>query len=184
MEPSKAPRPPGVRGVQPKRCKVCARPAVGGLVDKAIEQGESDNTIFALLLRAGLTRTDGPFPPGVIAWHRMGGEWCEAGKKNIEGTAAAREVVVVPDLATLVRDKAVKMVQQGKLKPTLQHGLMAQALLDKRVERAADRQLALTVAGMLAGTPAPNRVIVVGPARDDDDDPLLLEDPDDLGFPD
>jgi hypothetical protein len=64
------------------------------------------------------------------------------------------------DLAELVRDKTLKDVQSGKLKPTLQHGLMAQQMLDKRQERAADRQLAIRLAAMLGGGLTPDSVIV------------------------
>jgi hypothetical protein len=64
------------------------------------------------------------------------------------------------DLAELVRDKTLKAVKAGTLKPTLQHGLMAQQMLDKRAERAADRQLAIRLAAMLGGGKAPDGVII------------------------
>jgi hypothetical protein len=81
------------------------------------------------------------------------------------------------DLAELVRDKTLADVKAGKLKPTLQHGLMAQQMLDKRNERAADRQLALRMAAMMTGSPVPEGIIVIkdvtpgllGVGRDDDD---------------
>ena len=59
---------------------------------------------------------------------------------------------VTGDLAELVRDRTLADVKAGKLKPTLQHGLMAQQMIDKREERAADRQLAIKLARMLGGT--------------------------------
>jgi hypothetical protein len=49
-------------------------------------------------------------------------------------------------------------------------------MLDKRAERMADRQLALTVAGLLAGRGAPPQVIIEGLVREVE--PLLLEAPD------
>jgi hypothetical protein len=82
------------------------------------------------------------------------------------------------DLATMVRDKTLKAVTEGRLKPTLQHGLMAQSMLDKRAERAADRQLAIRLAAMLAGQAPPPGIINVTPRDDDDDDEAF--DPDDL----
>jgi hypothetical protein len=80
-----------------------------------------------------------------------------------------------PDLATLVRDKTLKEVESGKLKPSLQHGLMAQQMIDKRNERAADRQLAIRIAAMLGGMAVPvSHIIDVSPpeleAGEDDDD--------------
>lgn len=84
------------------------------------------------------------------------------------------------DLATIVRDKTLKAVNEGRLKPTLQHGLMAQSMLDKRAERAADRQLAIRLAAMLAGQAPPAAVIIdVTPRQEDDDDDETF-DPDDL----
>jgi hypothetical protein len=64
------------------------------------------------------------------------------------------------DLAELVRDKTLAQVKAGTLKPTLQHGLMAQQMLDKRSERAADRQLAIRLAAMMGGGKAPDGVII------------------------
>jgi hypothetical protein len=170
----------------PSRCKVCKRPDLARLVALAFADGESDVAIADSLLRMRLTRK-GDITPGVIAWHRQGGAWCEQAKKENKGAeggsvGAAR---APSDLATLVRDKTVTMMQRGKLTPTLQHGLMAQALIDKRAERMADRQLALTVAGILGGLPAPPGVVVAGFARDVTPE-LLLEagddpDVDDLG---
>jgi len=67
---------------------------------------------------------------------------------------------VTGDLAELVRDKTLAEVKSGKLKPTLQHGLMAQQMIDKREERAADRQLAIRLARMLGGRTPPQGVII------------------------
>jgi hypothetical protein len=67
---------------------------------------------------------------------------------------------VTGDLAELVRDKTLAEVKSGKLKPTLQHGLMAQQMIDKREERAADRQLAIRLARMLGGRTPPEGVII------------------------
>jgi len=78
------------------------------------------------------------------------------------------------DLAELVRDKTLADVKSGKLKPTLQHGLMAQQMLDKRQERAADRQLAIRLAAMLGGGKAPANVLVDVTPR-----ALQLTEPDD-----
>ena len=89
------------------------------------------------------------------------------------------------DLAELVRDKTLAEVKSGKLKPTLQHGLMAQSMLDKREARAADRQLAIRIAAMLGGgLPGPGVILNVTPqerlleAQRDDDEPEF--DPGDL----
>jgi hypothetical protein len=103
------------------------------------------------------------------------------------GRKSDRKVIkrVTGDLAELVRDKTLAEVRSGRLKPTLQHGLMAQSMLDKREARAADRQLAIRIAAMLGGLVPPAGVILnVTPeqrlleVKGRDDEPEF--DPDDL----
>lgn len=65
------------------------------------------------------------------------------------------------DFATLVQKRAAAMLAEGNLKVTASHGLQAQSLLDRRVEKAADRDLALNMARLLSGSVimAPQEVI-------------------------
>jgi hypothetical protein len=55
------------------------------------------------------------------------------------------------DFATMVQNRAVELLRTGDLRVTTQHGLQAQALLDRRAEKAADRDLALNMARLLSG---------------------------------
>lgn len=88
---------------------------------------------------------------------------------------------VTGDLAELVRDKTLADVKSGKLKPTLQHGLLAQSMIDKREERAADRQLAIKLAAMLGGSaPPPGVILNVTPESRLLTDGEEMFDPDDL----
>jgi hypothetical protein len=57
------------------------------------------------------------------------------------------------DLAALVRDQVMIMVDAGELMPTLAEGLRAQEMIDRRVEKSADRELSVTLAGILGGGP-------------------------------
>lgn len=57
------------------------------------------------------------------------------------------------DLASLVRDQVIAMVDAGELMPTLAEGLRAQEMIDRRVEKSADRELSVTLAGILGGGP-------------------------------
>jgi hypothetical protein len=57
------------------------------------------------------------------------------------------------DLAALVRDQVMAMVDAGELMPTLAEGLRAQEMIDRRVEKSADRELSVTLAGILGGGP-------------------------------
>lgn len=59
------------------------------------------------------------------------------------------------DLAMLVRDKVLEQVEQGVLTPTVQEGLRAQELLDKRAEKASDRELSRQLALVLSGAWVP-----------------------------
>lgn len=60
------------------------------------------------------------------------------------------------DFALAIRNEANRLLADGTLKVTAQHGLQAQALLDRRAERAADRNLLLQMAGLLSGTIDPS----------------------------
>lgn len=68
--------------------------------------------------------------------------------KKQQGTIKAKG-----DLAQLVRDQVIKMVDDGILMPTLAEGLRAQEMIDRRVEKSADRELSVTLAGILGGGP-------------------------------
>jgi hypothetical protein len=45
------------------------------------------------------------------------------------------------------------MVDDGVLMPTLTEGLRAQEMIDRRVEKSADRDLAVSLASILGGGP-------------------------------
>lgn len=62
------------------------------------------------------------------------------------------------DLAELVRNQVMKMVDDGLLMPTLSEGLRAQEIMDRRVEKSADRDLAVSLAGILGGGPVINMI--------------------------
>ena len=53
------------------------------------------------------------------------------------------------DLASLVRDYTFSAIENGELLPTLSEGLRAQEILDRRQEKGADRDLAMTLASIL-----------------------------------
>ena len=51
----------------------------------------------------------------------------------------------------MVQKRAIELLAAGDLRVTAQHGLQAQALLDRRAEKQADRDLALNMARLLSG---------------------------------
>jgi hypothetical protein len=62
------------------------------------------------------------------------------------------------DLASVVRDHVLSMVSSGELLPTLAEGLRAQEMIDRRVEKSADRDLSVALAGILGGGPVINMI--------------------------
>jgi uncharacterized membrane-anchored protein YjiN (DUF445 family) len=63
----------------------------------------------------------------------------------------AKTIKATGDLASLVRDHVHAAVEQGLMTPTLAEGLRAQEMIDRRQEKGADREVALTLAGILGG---------------------------------
>jgi hypothetical protein len=68
-------------------------------------------------------------------------------------------IKVTGDLAALVRDYVHTAVQDGLMTPTLAEGLRAQEMIDRRQEKGADREVALTLAAILGGGDARFQVL-------------------------
>ena len=68
------------------------------------------------------------------------------------------------DLAAVVVAKTRRLLAAGKVTPTLRDGLSAQQLLDRRAEKAADRQFMLNLAVAMAGggNQAPEKYLPTG----------------------
>lgn len=79
------------------------------------------------------------------------------------------------DFATLIQQRAMELLEKGEIRVTAAHGLQAQALIDRRAEKAADRDLAVNIARLLSGAmiQTPMRVIE-GTAYDVEADTLAL----------
>lgn len=67
---------------------------------------------------------------------------------------------IADDVAVLVQREVVKRLKEGEARVTVQHGLQAQQLLDRRAERAKDRELAVTLARLLHTPPPPASAIM------------------------
>jgi len=71
------------------------------------------------------------------------------------GTALESGGRMTTDFATAVRDEAARLLaleDRGGLKVRTEHGLAAQALLDRRAEKQADRVLMVEMARLLSGS--------------------------------
>ena len=67
------------------------------------------------------------------------------------------------DVAVLVQKEVVRKLKAGEGRVTVQHGLQAQQLLDRRAERAKDRELAITLARLLHSGAPPDSAITARP---------------------
>ena len=81
------------------------------------------------------------------------------------------------DFALAVRDEALKQLKAGTLTVKTSDGLTAQGLLDRRIEKQADRTLAMNIARLLsgAGRDVPEDIVgevVILPT--DEDNPRLV----------
>lgn len=75
----------------------------------------------------------------------------------------AEAQVTQKDLAALVQVEVIKKVEAGEARVTVQHGLQAQQMLDRRAERIKDRELAVTLARMLHSELPPDSLIEARP---------------------
>lgn len=80
------------------------------------------------------------------------------------------EVALSDDLAAVVVKKTLRRMASGDLQPSLRDGLIAQQLIDRREEKAADRQFMLSLARALAGGgyEAPQRLLPATAEAPDD----------------
>ena len=94
-------------------------------------------------------------------------------------------VVTAPaleDLPTLLVDETRKRVKSGEAKVNVRDGIAAQSILERRAERAEDKQFMLNLARALAGGGAsgPVPVLSAGPVAPTDED-VIEGDYEDLG---
>ena len=63
------------------------------------------------------------------------------------------------DVATAIQEQALEMLANGQMRLTASNALKAQAMLDERVDRHANRELAVALARILAGAVPPPGLI-------------------------
>ena len=138
----------------PRRCAICNDKRKTAYVDAQLAKGLSASFIAATLtndmnLKTGATAVNS---------HR---------KHYVPIPKAAKKPM---DLAILIRDRTVELVEQGGLEPTIRDGLAAVAILDKRAEKTQDRDVVLMMARLLSGAQVsgflgpPSELIIDGEA--------------------
>lgn len=112
-------------------------------------------------------------PPGLPP-SQAGGEAIAISRAARTDHHIARVVTTAPrdDVALEVQRQVMEKLKTGEARVTVQHGLQAQQMLDRREERAKDRALAITLTRMLHQPVAPAEIIDVTPVgeRDLEDD--------------
>lgn len=132
------------------KCAVCAHPLVD-VINRKMVEGISDIKISDWL------KTEGQYVSRITLGnhHRnhLSPEFLNARKEIAKKVQSAVKVEAASgDLAKLVSGYVYKMLENGDLVPTLSEGLRAQEMLDRRKEKTADRELAISMAGILGGS--------------------------------
>lgn len=132
-------------------CHVCRSPLVE-LINKRIGQGMSDIAVSNWL------KDEGAYISRItIGKHKREHLTSAHESARIEAAKVLKKqqgtVKFKGDLAGLVRDQVMSLVEAGQLTPTLAEGLRAQEIIDRRQEKNSDRELTLAIAGILGGSP-------------------------------
>lgn len=131
------------------KCAVCSHPLID-VINRKMTEGISDQKVSDWL------KAESSYISRItLGNHRrkhMTVEHVKARQeltKNIQ--SAIRTETTNGDLARLVSTYVYKMVENGDVIPTLSEGLRAQEMIDRRKEKNADRELAISMAGILGG---------------------------------
>lgn len=132
-------------------CHVCRSPLVD-LINKRIAQGMSDVAVSNWL------RDEGAYISRItIGKHKREHMTSDHESARIEAAKVLKKqkatIKFNGDLASLVRDQVITLVEAGQLTPSLAEGLRAQEIIDKRQEKNSDREFTLALAGILGGSP-------------------------------
>jgi hypothetical protein len=137
-------------------CSLCESP-IRVEIDRILNAKGSAAEVLAALRRAGEPEVS----PSTVSRHRrqhniafvrkLAGEM----RETVQELGTKAPLPTQHDLAILARDRAIERMLNGEIEPTMTDGLKAQELLDKRVQRGADRDLLYTISVILSGGPTP-----------------------------
>lgn len=131
------------------KCAVCSHPLID-VINRKMTEGISDQKVSDWL------KAEGKYVSRItLGNHRRQHMTVEHIKARHELAKNIQKAVKVEsasgDLAKLVSTYVYKMVENGDVIPTLSEGLRAQEMIDRRKEKNADRELAISMAGILGG---------------------------------
>lgn len=172
-----------------KRCSICADENTLDLVERKLAEGFVPYSIERFL-RSEAARESGylPIKQETISNHIKGCTARREATKNrrippkaIPAGIYAMAEAAVPlasadhpdDIATMVRELAAQRLRDGDILPGIKDGLKAQELLDRRAEKQRGREVAITVARILAGVQAPRSVLPDVRTVGDHDDEVI-----------
>jgi hypothetical protein len=131
-------------------CHVCRSPLVD-LINARIKRGMADTAISKWL------ESEGHYVSRItLGKHKRDHLTSDHEAKRIAAAESlqkqSKTIKFNGDLASLVRDQVVSLVEGGTLMPSLAEGLRAQEIIDRRQEKSSDRELAIALAGILGGS--------------------------------
>ena len=132
-----------------RQCGICdGDEARRKVIDGFIADGLSAAAVEREVKAKGLT-----VKRETVTKHRDGclGSGGERTPEETQMAAKASASGSTEDFAALVKAEATRRLLAGEIKPSMQDGLQAQALLDRRAEKQKDRELAVTIGRLLAG---------------------------------
>ena len=135
-----------------RSCVLCRGP-LGPRVNAMLAAGLSGNAIEAEMRRSGT-----PVKQETVRRHKrecMADDPAsfvelEVLAQHVE-TGAVGTASIRRDVARIVQLRAIRQLQRGAIAVSTRDGLAAQAMLDRRAERAKDRQFLLNLARLLSG---------------------------------
>jgi hypothetical protein len=171
--------------VQAHRCSICYDPKRLNFVDNLLAQGKTVHAISeASRTYEAEERGVKPMKQDTIRRHlkvcptvpdelRRGNVRIAENGQSFHVTPyipRAETVVTVPakspppagdsgDIAVLVRDAVKEKIEKEEVRLTVQHGLQAQAMIDRRIEKQKDRELAVRLAVVMTDARPPERVL-------------------------
>jgi hypothetical protein len=129
------------------RCSICTSDKAG-TINSFLAAGRSANWIEGEMRRLGQ-----PTKGETVRRHHV-----KCLNEDAKGTITRSAIKTggagmnPTDFAEAVRAEAARLLADGDLKIRAEHGLSAQALIDRRAEKQADRQMMVEMARLLSGS--------------------------------
>ena len=150
----------------PRQCSICTNDKKNEWVARRHLEGYSANAMEEMARAQGH-----PMKRETISKHLKVCLGSDAKPAEVKAVAEKVQKSIAPtpdpeggeDVAVLVQKEVVRKLKAGEGRVTVQHGLQAQQLLDRRAERAKDRELAITLARLLHSGAPPASAITARP---------------------